>query len=294
MAKSKHRTRAYPRIVRRAGAPRPIIKGGRGAWTDFYHRVLTAPWWLFVLALGGIFFFVNVGFAVFFLIQPDALAHARPGSFWDAFLFSVETIGGLSYSTMVPQTTYANVVVAAEAFVGILLIALATGVVFSRISRPTARVIFSNKAIITHYDGKPTLMFRAANQRGNQIMEARVTVTLARQTRTREGYVIRRMEELNLARSRSPLFSLSWTIMHPIDKDSPFHEASREDLLAQEAEIIVMLSGMDDTYADKVYARYSYVPEEIFWDKQFEDILFEREDGRRFVDLRRFHDIRDA
>ncbi len=294
MIRKKEPKTPYPRIVRKRGTPRPIIKGQDGGrWVDFYHLVLKAPWWLFIFGLGAIFAAINAAFAGLYLLDPNALEHARPGSFWDAYLFSVETIGGVNYSTMIPKTTYANVIVAAEAFVGILNIALATGIVFARISRPTSRVIFSNKAIVTRYDGMPMLMFRAANQRGNQILEARVTVTVARQGVTREGVVMRRMEELKLARSRSPLFSLSWTIMHPIDKDSPFHGATLESMLNEQMEVIVILSGMDDTFADKVYARHSYLPDEIHWDKQFEDILFELEDGRRFVDLRKFHEIKD-
>jgi inward rectifier potassium channel len=295
VSKKKEPNLPYPRILRKeTGGPRPIIKGGRGRWTDLYHRLLTAPWWLFILILAAIFAGLNAVFAALYLLDPSGLANARPGSFWDAYLFSVETMASVTYSTMLPKTTYANVLVAAEAFFAILNIALATGVVFTRISRPTSRVLFSNKAIIGRYDGQPTLMFRAANQRGNQIMEATVTVTVARQAVTREGVVMRRMEELKLARARSPLFSLSWTVMHPIDKDSPFHGATRESMLREQMEVIVIMSGMDDTFADKVYARHSYLPHEIHWDKQFEDVLFVQEDGRRFVDLHKFHDIKDA
>ena len=294
MTKKKEPKLPYPRIVRKeTGGPRPIIKGSRGGWTDFYHLVLKAPWWLFILGLAAIFAGLNAVFAGLYLLDPQGLENARPGSFWDAYLFSVETMASVTYSAMLPKTTYANVLVAAEAFFAILNIALATGIVFARISRPTSRVIFSNKAVISRYDGQPMLMFRAANQRGNQIMEATVTVTVARQATTREGVVMRRMEELKLARSRSPLFSLSWTVMHPIDRDSPFHGATRESMLKDQMEVIVIMSGMDDTFADKVYARHSYLPHEIHWDKQFEDILFVLEDGRRFVDLNKFHDVKD-
>ena len=284
-----------PRIARNGRRqPRAIIKGqDSGRWTDFYHTVLTAPWWLFVLGLAGAFIGINTIFAALYMLDPNGLEHARPGVFWDRFLFSVQTMGSITYSIMVPKTVYANVIVATEAFISILYIALSTGIVFVRISRPIARVIFSDKAVVAHFNGTPTLMFRIANQRGNQILEATVTVTVARQMMTRERQVMRRFEEVRLLRSRSPLFQLSWTVMHPIEKDSPLYEATIDSMLADQMEIIVMLSGTDDTYADKVYARHSYMPHEIHWEKQFVDVLFTREDGRRFVDLRRFHDVED-
>ncbi len=183
MTKKKEPKLPYPRILRKeTGGPRPVIKGQDGGrWTDFYHLMLKAPWWLFILGLAAIFAGLNAAFAGLYLLDPQGLENARPGSFWDAYLFSVETMASVSYSTILPKTTYANVLVTAEAFFAILNIALATGIVFARISRPTARVVFSNKAVINRYDGQPMLMFRAANQRGNQIMEATVSVTLARQ-----------------------------------------------------------------------------------------------------------------
>ena len=284
---------SYPRIVRKR-APRPIIKGqDRGRWTDFYHMVLTAPWWLFVLGLAVAFVAMNTAFAGLYMLDPNGITNARPGVFWDHFLFSVQTMGSISYSILVPKSVYANVIVSAEAFVSILYIALATGIVLARMSRPVARVVFSDKAVVSLFDGTPTMMFRIANQRGNQILEAQVTVTVARQMMTRERQVMRRFQEIKLVRSRSPLFQLSWTVMHPIDKESPLYDATIDTMLADQMEIIVMLSGTDDTYADKVYARHSYLPHEICWDKQFVDVLFTREDGRRFVDLHRFHDVED-
>ncbi len=292
MAKPKEPKAPYPRIIHKSRAPRPIILGqDRGRWTDFYHTVLTAPWWLFLVGLAIAFIAINTVFATLYMLDPSGIENAH--SFWDRFLFSVQTMGAISYSIMVPKTVYSNVIVATEAFISILYIALATGIVFARMSRPVARVIFSDLAVVSNFDGVPTFMFRAANQRGNQILEARVTVTVARQVMTKEKQVMRRFEEIKLMRSRSPLFQLSWTVMHPIDKDSPLHGATIDTMLAQQMEIIVMLSGTDDTYADKVYARHSYMPHEICWDKQFVDVLFTREDGRRFVDLRRFHDVED-
>ena len=271
--------------------PLPIIKGqDRSRWTDFYHAVLTVPWPLFFLGLAAFFFLVNIVFALFYMADPGGIEHARPGNFWDAFLFSVQTIGSINYSVMNPVSIYTNVVVVFEAFFGILNLALITGIVFSRFARPRARVLFSHVAVVTAFDGQPMLMFRAANQRGNQILDANIVVTLARQTTTREGIVMRRFEELKLVRARSSLFALSWTIMHLIDETSPLHGLTQDELAAAQAELIALLSGTDETLSETIFARHSYAPHHILWGQRFVDVLSLTPRGRRVVDLKRFHD----
>ncbi len=267
-----------------------VIKGqDRTRWTDVYHAVLRAPWWLFFTGVTLYFIALNIAFAGLYLLDPHGLSNARPGSWWDAFLFSIQTIGAIN-SEILAHSVYANVIVSIEAFIGILNIALLTGVIFARFSRPIARVVFSNVAVVQPFDGVPTLMVRAANQRGNQIMDASVTVSLARQSMSQEGIVMRRLEELRLTRARSPLFALSWTIMHQIDETSPLYGATRESLEAGQAELLILLSGRDESLADTIYARQHYTPRDILWDRRFVDVLSETPDGRRLVDLNRFHD----
>ncbi len=188
----------------------------------------------------------------------------------------------------------ANLIMTFETFVGLVYVALATGLVFARVSRPTARVAFSKVAVVNDFDGAPTLMFRAANRRANHIFEAEVMVSVVRDAVTREGQHIRRFEELRVVRSRTPMFALSWTVMHTIDESSPLFGATQESLAEQQAEIVVVMSGVDDRFAQRVHARYSYTAEEIAWGKRFQDILSIGSTGRRVVDYRRFHDVLDA
>ena len=275
----------------RPGRRLAIIKGqDKGRWTDFYHATRTASWFEFFLGMGLVFFAINLVFAFLYLADAHSIANARPGSLADAFFFSVQTFGSIGYGAMTPHTAYANVLVTAESFVSIVNIAVATGLVFARISRPFARVLFSKVAVVTQFDGVPTLMFRAANQRGNQILDANITVSFARQTVTREGIVMRRFDELKLVRSRTPLFALSWTIMHRIDETSPLYGMTFETLLDNQVELIALLSGTDDTLSEMIYARHAYTPHHIQWGKRFVDVLGVTEQGRRVVDLNRFHD----
>jgi len=270
-----------------------IIGQSRNGLTDSYHRILTMSLWGLLGLVAAVFVAVNVLFALLYLAQPGSVQGARPGVFLDVFFFSVETFTTIGYGVMSPHGVYGQSVMVLEAFVGLIMAAVTTGLVFARVSRPTARIMFSEVAVITEFDGAPTLMLRAANQRGNQILEAEASVNLARQITTIEGHTMRSFFDLPVVRARSPLFLLSWTIMHRIDESSPLYGMDPEALREDAAEVIVVLSGTDDTLAQRIHARHAYPPEKILWGRQFEDILSEAPDGRRVVDYRKFHDVRD-
>jgi inward rectifier potassium channel len=268
-----------------------IIKGQDSSrWKDLYHGVLTASWPEFFLWLALFFLAYNVAFALLYMADPHGIAHARPGSFLDAFFFSVQTFGSIGYGAMSPASVYANALVTLESFVSIVNIAGATGLVFARFSRPKARVLFSNVAVVTMFDGVPTLMFRAANQRANQILDANIVVSFASQKVSKEGIAMRRLEELKLVRARTPLFALSWTIMHSIDETSPLYGQTPETLIENQVELIALVSGTDETLSETIFARQAYAPRNILWNRRFADVLSVTEGGRRVVNLHRFHD----
>jgi inward rectifier potassium channel len=270
-----------------------IVKGQDvGRFTDFYHAILTGSWPVFILQLGAFFVAINLIFAFLYLLDPHGISNARSGSFWDAFFFSVQTLGA-GGGDMAPETFYTDIVVAVESFFGILTIAVFAGIMFARFSRPLSRVVFSRVAVVAPFDGVPTLMFRAANQRGNSILDANITVSLARQYITSEGVEMRRFQELKLQRSGNPLFALSWTVMHPIDEGSPLYGLTPEQMADEEMELIVMLSGMDETVADQIFARHAYWHDEILWQKRFVDVISLAPSGHRMLDLTRFHETAD-
>ncbi len=280
----------YPRI---GGQPPLIVGQDSSWWTDLYHWLMRISWPMLFLSMGGFYLALNAIFGLLYTFDPKGIANAREGGFVDGFLMSVQTLGAL-HGNLAPQSFYANSLATAESFAGILQTAIATGIVFARFSRAKARVLFSDYAVITQFEGVPALMFRVANQRGNQILEAEITVTLARQTVTREGHRLRRLDELQVLRRRSPLFALSWTVIHAIDESSPLRGYDRDRLMRDEAEIVVILGGKDEAYLDRIYARHSYVPGEIHWNKRFTDILGVTPDGRRrMLDLRKFHATED-
>ncbi|MBM0741972.1 ATP-sensitive inward rectifier potassium channel 10 [Phormidium sp. CLA17] len=260
-------------------------------WGDLYHLLLTMSWIQFLGLAVGLYLLSNLLFAVAYLLGDESIANAKPGSLLDAFFFSVQTMATIGYGAMYPKTLYANFLVAIEALIGLLGVAMITGLMFARFSRPTARVMFSRVAVVVPYNGRPTLMFRTANKRGNQILEARLWATLVRSETTSEGYTMRRIYDLNLIRSHSPLFTLSWTAMHPIDENSPLYGETPESLANSDADIIVSLTGLDETVAQPIHARESYAMQDLIWNHRFVDVIFSLPNGQRIVDYSYFHDV---
>jgi inward rectifier potassium channel len=288
----KRRLPSIVQIVRQNGRLN-IVGMGKwySYWRDPYHLMLTLPWsgFLALTVLGYVV--ANALFALAYLAGGDGIENARPGNFLDAFFFSVQTMASIGYGVMHPRTVYTNVLVTVEALTGLMGLAVGTGLMFARFSRPTARVIFSRVAVITSYEGVPTLMFRAANQRRNQILEAQIRVGLGRDEVSVEGQSMRRVYDLNLIRSQNPLFSLSWTAMHRIDEQSPLYGVTPESLDKAEATLVVTLSGLDETVLQTIHARHTYASRDILWNMRFVDIISKTKDGNRFVDYSRFHDV---
>lgn len=277
----------YPRLgqfrARYIGLP-------RDGWRDAYHVLLTMPLWSFLAVMAGAYVLVNGLFAVAYLADPGGVARARPGDFADAFFFSVQTLASLGYGEMWPRSLWCNSVATVESFVGLFNLGVATGLLFARISRPTARIMFSRVAVVAPMEGIPTLMFRTANQRRNLVVEAEVTVTLIHDVVTAEGVTLRRFDELSIVRSKSPLFFLTWQVMHPIDAASPLLGETTASLLAKKAEILVVMKGLDETFVSTIHARTSYAPDEVLWGRRLADIFTTGANEERVIDFRRFHD----
>ncbi|MBE9189575.1 ATP-sensitive inward rectifier potassium channel 10 [Gloeocapsopsis crepidinum LEGE 06123] len=288
----KRRSSRVVQIVKKDGRLN-IVGVGKwySFWRDPYHLLLTVPWtgFLAIVALGYIL--GNAFFALAYLVEENSIANARPGNFFDAFFFSIQTMASIGYGAMYPQTLYANILVTIESLLGLIGLAMGTGLAFARLSQPTARVIFSRVAVITSYNGVPTLMFRTANKRGNQILEAELRVRLAKDEVNAEGHFMRRVYDLQLIRSQNPSFALSWTAMHPIDKFSPLHGSTLETLVQEESSIIITLMGIDETVSQTIYARYIYVAGDILWNMRFVDIILRSSNGDRYLDYSRFHDV---
>ncbi len=263
---------------------------------DLFHRLLTMQWRSFLASAFLSYLVINAFFATLYWLDPGGVENAVPGSFLDAYFFSVESMMTIGYGRMVPTSTMAHVLVTVESFVGLLSTALLTGLIFAKFATPTANVLFSNVCCVAKHEGHPTLLFRLANARGNRLIQASLSVTIAKTVKTLEGETFRRVEDVELVRSTNPLFWIGWTAMHRITEKSPFHGETKESLLAKGSEMIVVLSGVDEHSSAMVHTRRSYGPEEMRWGERFVDILAASAggDALRVADYRRFHDTQPA
>lgn len=271
-----------------------VAREGLSFWVSLspYHTLLTMTWLRFLSLMTLYYIVVNALFAFAYQLCGDgALSHPveepYASNFLRAFFFSVHTFATIGYGNISPVGTAANTVVTFEALVGLLSVALVTGVIFARFSRPTARILFSQHAIIAPYRGITAFEFRLTNARKNQIIELRAQVLYAR-FEEQNGKSIRRFYPLTLERDQVTFFPLSWTIVHPIDDQSPLYGLTHDDLLQSNAEFLILLTGIDETFSQTVHARSSYTADELVWNARFRDIYNRAVDSQTLtIDVRR-------
>ncbi len=259
---------------------------------SLYHLLLTTTWTRFMGLIVGSYVLFNGAFAVAFVVcGPDALSGGGEPGFARAFFFSVETFSTIGYGVVGPVGMAANLVVTVEALVGLLWLALATGLLFARFSRPTAKVLFSRTAVIAPYRDITAFEFRIANVRSSQLTELQATVMFARFEDV-GGRAVRRFHSLALERDSVAFFPLAWTIVHPIDESSPLRGLTREGLRECDGEFLVLLSGVEETFAQRVHARSSYKWDEVVWGAKFSDILHHPSGNEVMtIDVGRLHAI---
>jgi inward rectifier potassium channel len=270
--------------------PRGLVKPFFG---DFYHSWLNASWTRVFLGVSAVYLAVNFVYALAYL-ATGGIENARAGSFSDAFFFSVQTIATIGYGHMSPLSLPAHLLVTVESFFGITGVAMMTGLMFAKFARPTSRVMWSDLCVIAMHDGVPALMFRVANARGNQVVEAQIRVGLMRDETTAEGESIRRIHDLKLVRNHSALFVLSWLVVHPIVEGSPLYGATEETLKAVRALLFVSLTGLDETFNQTINARHAYESSEFAWGRRFVDIMGTLPGGATGIDYEKFHETRPA
>lgn len=257
-------------------------------WSDFYHHALTAPWSTFFYGSLLVYVGINLLFALLYMADSDGISGTHPHSFADFFFFSVQTLSTVGYGGMIPISRTANLIATVEVLGGMMINALATGLIFARFSRPRARVMFSDKALILRENNQLHLDIRIANCRRSPILSVDVEFALARLIRTPAGRVVRQFDPLTLQQAHVPVLRFACTPTHVIDEDSPLYGMTEADLSAQEAEIIVSLTGTDEASGQTVFARSAYGFDRMLYNHRFVDIINAGPDGRITVDYTRF------
>ncbi len=280
-----------PRVVQIGG--RPFVSEGvrERLWDDFYHRALTMTWPTFFGLASSVFLMINAVFAMIYQIDPHGIANQYPKGLAGAFFFSVETLATVGYGDMHPESIYTHIVATTEIIIGMGNIAVVTGLIFARFSRPRAKIIFGKHPVVRMIDGKQTLMMRAANMRLNLIAQASAQLHLVRMHATPEGFQIRRIEDMKLVRDQHPIFMLSWNVMHVIDEDSPFYGATPESLEAGEATLLLTIEGVDETTSQSMMARHQWGIKDVRWNHRYIDLVRRDENGVNVIDYAVFDEV---
>jgi len=265
---------------------------------DLNHKLLRLSWRGFFFVFSVAYLFLNLVFGVSFAaLGPNALRGLPAVQGFDylleCFFFSVHTFATVGYGNVYPVSRMANVLVTCETLVSFFFVAIGTGLVFSRFARPMARVLFSRVAVVNTQDGQPVLRFRIANERLNQVNEARVHVIMIRTVKTQEGEVFRRQYDLRLQRHETPIFALTWTVIHPIDEQSPLKGLTEQEIRDGDIQIMVHFRGVDETLSQTIYARHVYSADSILRQRVFVDVVRQDRHGRLTVDLKHLHDTAD-
>jgi inward rectifier potassium channel len=260
---------------------------------DTYHLVLNLSWPGFACLVFGIYLLINVVFATLYLLEPHAIAEMAPGSFFGAFFFSVETLATVGYGHMYPETFYGHLIAMLEIMVGMFGLAVITGLIFVRFSRPTARMHFSKVAVIAPFDGSPNLMIRVANLRHQAMVEPEFRMFLGRDTITAEGDEVRRFSSLKLEFDHLIAFPAVLTVRHQIDRTSPLFGMTPEDFQQQDIRIVASIVGVDTVIVAPVQSFGDYTYEQIEWNRRFVEIYDQKGQGQWTVDYGRIDETED-
>src|ERR1700731_4056296 len=260
---------------------------------DTYHLILTLSWPGFAGLVFGIYLLINLVFAGLYMLNAHAVAEMRAGSFFDAFFFSVETLATVGYGHMYPETFYGHLIAMLEIMVGLFGLAVITGLIFVRFSRPTARMHFSKVAVIAPFDGVPTLMIRVANLRHQAMVEPEFRMILMRDSITAEGEEVRRFRSLKLEFDHLIAFPAVLTVRHRIDEESPLFGLTPKDFQQQDIRIIASIVGVDTVIVSPVQSFGDYNYDQIEWNRRFVEIYDQNEEGQWTVDYARIDETED-
>lgn len=255
---------------------------------NFYHEIIHMKWPKFLLYIVLLYITVNTLFAFLYMAigieQLTVDAVDMYDKFWNAFFFSGQALTTVGFGRISPQGWGASILATIESVFGLLGFAVITGSLYARLSRPTAKIIYSHYAVIAPYKNINGLMFRMINGTKSQLIDLEMQVMYSR-LEEKDGEPFRRYYDLTLERKRVNFFPLSWTIVHPIDENSPLYGIKKEDLKESDVEILILLKAFDETFSQTVNSRSSYSYPEILWGAKFTNMFIDSPDGKTTVDV---------
>lgn len=289
------------RIINKDGSFNVIRSGLKWSTRDTYQLLIKMSWGHFLLVIFSFLLVIN---AVFALLYTAIGIRQLGGSqsmhlldkFLEAYFFSFQTFTTVGYGVLHPIGHLANIIASFESVIGWMCFAIITGILYGRFSKPSARLMYSQKAIISPYtNGLNSLQFRIANMRNSNLMEMEATLLLMQVEREENGGILsRNYIELELERKSILFFPLNWTIVHLINEKSPFYGKTKEQMKAMDAEVLIMIKGFDDTFSQVVHSRYSYKCDEIIWGAKYHSTYQTQESGDILLNFEKMHDFTEV
>ncbi|MBQ0799910.1 MAG: hypothetical protein KBT63_11565 [Porticoccaceae bacterium] len=288
--------RAFKPRVNKAGGVFMHRKGLKGSLvSDFYYRVMVASWTQFFVAAVLVYLSINAGFALIYYLSGDMILNARPGSFVDAYIFSFQTSTTIGYGYLLPKNGYAHAIVMVDVFSGLIFVAVLTGLVFARLAKPRASVMFSDNVVFTKHAGQDALLVRlASGRKHSSIVNTRVNAAVVMVDASPDSKIDRRFFDLTLERDHIPIFSFTWTLIHIIDQHSPLYGLDQDALDEQVVTLIVTLDGIEDIFAQTVHTHQIYDTKSFVFDKEFADLFSVHADGNLVIDYTRFNTLENT
>ncbi len=286
------------RAIEKDGSFNVRISGAGIGNFHFYRFLIDLSWLRFFIVILAGYILVNTIFAFLYLLAgvgniTGADMRTPLSAFLSTFFLSVHTFTTVGYGTIAPNSFWTNVIASFEALTGLMGLAVATGLLYGRFSRPTAKILYSDRAIIAPYRGKTSLQFRIANRRKNTLMELEAKMLLMTVSGTGDNHK-RKYDVLNLERPTVYFLPLTWTVVHPIDEQSPLFGKSLKDLADSKAEILILIKAFDETFGQTVHSRYSYRFDEILWGAKFRPAFGVTKEGNMSLELNELNEVEEV
>jgi inward rectifier potassium channel len=285
MNSRKPEQRANP--MRGREAQFQLLKSGvvRFDLRDRYHLLVAAPWSAFALTVFAVVIALNTIFALLYALRPGAVQNLATGDVVSAFFFSLETLATVGYGEMAPASLYGHVVASIEILFGMTFMAIFTGILFVRFSRPKPKILFPDNIVVAPHNGQPTLMVRIANGRLTMLTHALASLTVMVEETNQEGQFFRRVYDLDLVRQNLPIFPLTWTLMHVVDATSPLYGLALEDLEARQARVFLTIEACDAAIGAQVHDVHGFAPQQIRFGMRYSDAVLASEAGSLVADI---------
>ena len=274
--------------VKRAGLP-------FNAATNYYHSLITMPWWKFNIAILTAYLCINILFAmIYYFVDVSHVSgmmyHSEFEKFMEVFFFSAQSLTTVGYGRLNPTGMVDSSIAVIESFIGLLGFAMATGLLYGRFSRPIANILFSKNAIIAPYQGFTALMIRLANKNKSELLDPGATIVMS-YVEQENGNMVRKFSNLKLELTHVTMLTMSWTLVHPIDEESPLYGWAQEEYKNNEVEFIVLIQAYEETFAQTVHSRSSFRYNELVFGAKFNSMLLPAAHGSVVVELNRINEF---